>query len=174
MVENNSKATLRSLENLEAAPSPIACGAALSERVVAGGAGAAEGFGREVLLLRSVLAPRAADAGAGAAPPLVDVAVIFARHLGVVQQRAQPTEEVSVDELAGALPPEVLIVQVVVRVQPVQVGGQLARRREFVHVDVRLERRALLVVLGTRAHHNRNYVVPKTTNISNNLNFAMF
>lgn len=148
--------------NSEAASAPISSGATLSEGVVAGGAGAAAlgralRLGREVL--RPVLAPRAADAGAGAAPPVVDVAVVLARHLGVVQQRAQPTEEVRVDELAGALPPEVLIVQVVVGVQPVQVGGQLARRRELVHVDVRLERRALLVVLGTRAHHNWNYVV---------------
>lgn len=52
-----------------------------------------------------VLPPRSVDAGACAAPPVVDVLVVLAVAL-VVQHGAQPAHEVRVDELARALPPE--------------------------------------------------------------------
>jgi hypothetical protein len=121
-----------------------------------------------VVQLGPMFAPRCFDARVWAAPPLGDVCVVLARHLGVVQHRAHSTPEMRVDDFAGALPPEVLVVQVVVGVQPVQVGGQLARRRELVHVDVRHERRAPLIIHRTRAHHDGNHVVTKVTQMCKN------
>jgi len=50
-------------------------------------------------------------------PPALHVRVALGRRVVVVQQRAQPTEELRIDKLASALPSEVLVVQVVVSVQ---------------------------------------------------------
>lgn len=106
-----------------------------------------------------VFPPRAGRADALASPPLVHVLVGFRRPV-VVQHRAHAAPEERVDELAGALPPEVRVVQLVVAVETVEVRGQLLRRLELVHVDVRAVRRATGVVRRVRAHHDRQDVVP--------------
>ena len=94
--------------------------------------------------------------------PLVHV---FVPHLvlvliGGVGHGAHAAPELGVDEVSGSLPAEVLVVEGVVGVELVQVGGQLARRREVVDVDVRVRWRHLAVVLGRRSHHHRDDVVP--------------
>jgi len=77
-----------------------------------------------------------------------------------VQHRAHSAPKVRIDELAGALPAEVRVVQLVVAVQPVQVLGELPRRLELVHVDVRPVRRAARVIGRMGAHHDGQDVVP--------------
>jgi len=56
-------------------------------------------------------------------PPALQVRVVLGRRVVVVEHRAQPTEELRVDKLASALPPEVLVVLVVVSVQLPKVFG---------------------------------------------------
>lgn len=114
-----------------------------------------------------MLAPRAGRADTLASPPLVHVLVILGRTVVVVQHRADPAPEVRVDELAGALPAEVRVVQLVVAVQPVQVLGELLRRLELVHVDVGTIRRAARVIRGMGAHHDGQHVVPVKEKESN-------
>lgn len=94
------------------------------------------------------------------APPVVDIRVVFGRSTVVMQHRAQPAEELGVDKLAGALPQEVLVVQLVVRVQPVQVLGQPPRRFVIVHVQVRPLRHHPLVILPASSHRDRQHVMP--------------
>lgn len=70
--------------------------------------------------------PRGGRAYAVASPPLVHVLVKFRRPV-VVQHRANTAPEVGVDELAGALPAKVRIVQLVVTVQAMKILGELSR-----------------------------------------------
>lgn len=59
------------------------------------------------------------------------------------------------------LPLEVRIVQVVVFVEPVQVGSELLRSSKLLHVDVRVMRRGCRVLGCFCAHHYRQDVVPR-------------
>lgn len=110
-----------------------------------------------------VLPPRVGRAHALPSPPLVHVFVILGRTV-VVQHRAHPAPEVRVDELAGPLPAEVRVVQLVVAVQPMQILGELLRRLELVHVDVGTVWRAVRVIRRMGAHHDRQDVVPESIN----------
>lgn len=116
--------------------------------------------GWQAELVLALLAPGPRRADAGAPPPRVHVPVRLGPDV-VVQQRAQPAEEVRVYELAGALPPEVAVVHLVVLVQLVEVRGQRLGRLEVVHVDVRVLRRGAGVVLGLGAHRDGDYVAPQ-------------
>jgi hypothetical protein len=79
-----------------------------------------------------------------------------------VDEHAQAAEELGVDVLPDALPPEVRVVEVVVLVDLVQIFGEQLRRREHVDVDEGLERRETDVVLRARAHHYGHDVVSET------------
>ena len=115
-------------------------------------------------LLGTVLAPRGVDASVGASPPLSDIGVVFTRHLWIMEHRAQPTQKVSVDDLTGAFPLEIFVIQGVVIVQFMQIGGQLVWRREFVHVDVGFEGCASLIILWRCAHYDWNHIMPDKIN----------
>jgi len=71
-----------------------------------------------------------------------------------MQHGTYPAPEIRIDELAGALPTKVRVVQVIVAVQPMQILGELLRRLEFVHVDVGTVRRAARVIRRMGAHHD--------------------
>lgn len=105
-----------------------------------------------------MLAPRISRANPVASPPLVHVLIILGQTI-VVQHGAHSTPEVRVDELAGALPAKVRVVQIVVAVQSMQVLGELLRRLELVHVDVGTIRRAAGVICRMGAHHDGQHVV---------------
>ena len=91
--------------------------------------------------------------------PLSDVRIPHGVPFGGVCHGTDAAPELGVDEVSGSLPSEVRVVARVVCVELSQVGGQLSRRRELIDVDVRVWWRHLEVVLGRRAHHNRDDVV---------------
>ena len=99
-------------------------------------------------------------------PPRVHVLVPHGVLLfvGGVGHGAHAAPELRVDEVACTLPPEVVVVEGVVGVELAQIGGEFARRREVVDVDVRARWRHLAVVLWRRAHHHRYDVVAATAN----------
>ena len=107
------------------------------------------------------LAPRVSRANTFSAPPLIDVLVMLARSLLVVQHGANSAPEVRVDEFTGAFPPEVRIVEIVIGVETMQILGQFTRRFKFVDVNVRTIRRAASVVCWVCSHHYGQYVVPE-------------
>ena len=67
----------------------------------------------------------------------------------------------SLPSLPTHLPLEVLVVEVVVLVEPVEEVRELLGPREVVHVDVRALGRGARVVLGPRTHRDRDQVVPE-------------
>lgn len=75
-----------------------------------------------------------------------------------MQRRADPAPVVRVDELTGALPLEVRVVQLVVLVEYVQILGQLFGRGKLIDVYVGTTWRTHLIVLGPSAHYYRQYL----------------
>lgn len=71
-----------------------------------------------------------------------------------MQDGADAAPEVRVDELTGALPLEVRVVQLVVLVEYMQILGQLFGRGKLVDVYVGSTWSTHLVVLGSGAHYN--------------------
>lgn len=71
-----------------------------------------------------------------------------------MQHGAHAAPVVGVDELTGALPFKVGIVQLVVLVQNVQIVGQLLVRRELVHMYVGTVWRRIHIVLRPGAHND--------------------
>ena len=104
---------------------------------------------------------------AGAIPPIrivvvpVDVAVVVSE----VQQHTQTAPVLSRvrsrRQYHRSFPPEVLVVERVVRVELAEVFGERLRTLEVVDVDERVWRSDCFVVFSTRAHHHRNDVVPE-------------
>lgn len=107
------------------------------------------------------LPPRPPRAGARAPPPVVYVPVGLVGEV-IVQHSTKSAEEIRVDELPGALPPEVGVVEVVICVQTVQVRSQFLRRLEFIHVDVGAVRRSARIVFGPGSHYNRQDIAAAT------------
>jgi len=70
------------------------------------------------------------------APPLLEIEIPHLRFVAVVEHRAESTPELGVDELSGALPRKVVVVQLVRLVQTVEVLGEVLRRGEVLDVDV--------------------------------------
>ena len=95
-------------------------------------------------------------------PPLVEVAVPHHGLVVVVQHGAQSTPELGIDELAGALPREVFVVQLVRLVEPVQILREVLGGREIFDVNVRVRRCRAGVVLFPAAHYDGNNVVSTT------------
>lgn len=109
---------------------------------------------------RQKISPRAVRADSSAAPPLVNILIPLAprhRHL-VVQHRAHATPKKRIDELTGALPPKVRIIQLVVLVEHCQIFGQLLGRRKLIYVNVRSIWGCLHIILRPGAHHDRQNI----------------
>jgi len=112
------------------------------------------------------LAPRSAYAVVASSPPVVEIGVVPRLHFGrLVQHSAQPTKEVSIDEMTRLLPLKVLIVEGVVLIEQVQVLGQLFGAGEVVYVDERVLRRVLLVVATWRPHHNGHHIRSQSVDV---------
>ena len=86
-----------------------------------------------------------------------------------MQHGAQPTEEIYVDELAGAFPSEVGVVQIVIFVQAMEICGKFCRRIKLFYVDVRVVRSAVCVIFWSCAHHNGQNVVSATNTMRTEL-----
>ena len=111
-----------------------------------------------------MLAPRSNRAYPVAPPPIVHVLVKFWRPI-VVQHGAHATPKVRVDEFAGTFPAKVRIIQLVVSIQTMKILGQLFRRFELVHVDVRTVWRASSIVRWMGTHYNWQNVVSRKIEI---------
>ena len=104
---------------------------------------------------------------AGAIPPIriVVVPVYVAVVVSEVQQHTQTAPVLSRvrtrRQFHGSFPPEVLVVERVVRIELAEVFGERLRTLEVVDVDERVWRSDCFVVFSTRAHHHRNDVVPE-------------
>lgn len=81
-----------------------------------------------------------------------------------MQHRAHTTPIVCVDELTGALPLEVRVVQLVVLVEYVQIVGQFLVRRELIDMDVRTIGSRIHVILRPGAHDDRQYIAAECVN----------
>jgi len=92
-------------------------------------------------------------------PPFLKVTVPHSRFLLVVQHRAQPTPELRVDELPGAFPRKIFVVQLVGLVQTVKVLGEIFSGRKILDVDVRMWRSCAFIIFFSTSHYNWNYIV---------------
>ena len=82
------------------------------------------------------------DANSGTSPPVIE-ATEYRMVTGVscfVQHCAQPTPKLCVDEVAGALPEKVGVIEIVVLVEDLEIVGEVLWRFEVVDVDVRPRR----------------------------------
>lgn len=109
----------------------------------------------------SGVVPPVQRTGAIGTPPILDIGVIMARNVGVVQHGTEATPELGVDELSHGLPPEVVVVEGVVLVEGVEVGGQFPRRGEVLHVYVGVGWSSGQVVLPPSSHHYGHNVSPE-------------
>jgi len=108
------------------------------------------------ILARLEVPPGSRRADSGSPPPVVEIRVPpgFPQLLLVVERGAHPAPVVRVDELPGALPLEVRVVQLVVAIQDAQILRQLLGRGELVYVDVRPPWGTHLVILRPGPHHD--------------------
>ena len=119
-----------------------------------------EGISVQVVSPGGPSAARGRHAHALASPPVVHVAVTGTVVVGLVQQATHAAHEFCVDELPGALPSEVRVVQGVVFVDFVQEFRQRSRTVEIVDVDVRVGRGDGSVVLWGSTHRHRQHIIP--------------
>lgn len=109
------------------------------------------------ILARLEVPPGSCRAHTNSPPPVIEVTVPsgLPELLLVMESGAHPAPVVRIDELPGALPLEVGVVQLFIPIQDVQVLRQFLRRGELIHVDVGTTRSTHLVVFRTGTHHNR-------------------
>jgi len=101
-------------------------------------------------------------AGAPVTPPSAEIAVPHFRFVAIVQQRAEAAPELGVDELTAALPREVLVVQLVRLVEPVQVLGEIFGGSKVLDVDVGVRGSGSPIILPPTSHHDRHDIAPTT------------
>lgn len=113
-------------------------------------------------MVMRVFLPIAGRANARSVPPRVQVLYVAVQSgreiIVVVQHGTRPAQQFRIDELAGAYPAEVAIVQFVVAVQHVQVVAQHLDRFEIVHVQVRPIRSTIRIVIRMGAHRDWQHV----------------
>lgn len=94
-------------------------------------------------------------------PRIVGVSLRRRHDIRIMHHGTNSAKEIRVDELTGALPPEVGIVLGGTLCQMLHVFGKLLWTGKVFHVDVGFFWTHGLVVLRMCTKHNRNHIIPK-------------